>query len=963
MSITRPTSTMVPTALHEDKFQEIASYGPVTAVRFLAGDRLAVGYGPVLRVFLRQNGKIALQSTRRVFRRNKIHCIATGANPRYVGVAGSRSFALVDLEKETSEEKALNEWIVAVHLVPSEVDPATPDLLLLTSHNEVVHVSGSTVVAKVHCHEKSLLYSGCIQSANGRVYIAAGTVMSGVIVWDWAARTVLHRLHDHEGSIFAVAIDPGARHVITCSDDRSVKIYDFAGGLLASGWGHGSRIWLLLFCRVSPERVTLFSTGEDCTARLWEYTPGSSLLQQLRCFTNHEGKHAWSGDAGWGNCLVTGGADGKVRVMESEDHPQAVLSVQDAPGLAPAEAVKLYVEASGTAVVVSTLGNVFVHQGSWHQLDLDGQHVQSAILRVCPAKNLVVAYTKQGLLVVDLSGAEPDHYWLPCTHNVINFFVCPTTHGVLLLWDTPQELVAQEYTTDNGRLVSALQYSLQRPDRRIFCPTAVFYDESQHWLVVGSRHANLAVFHLNESTQTPIRKLCAGDTVTSITEFSNSPGPLSVLVTVRDGIYMVLELGEEITVLLQNKFSKGSVEGGFVQANQRFLYGFRSGAFCLWNETKQLEVANVHCGGGHRQWGYDTATHTFSYLGKSGLVATQLRFPFGLYDDVITAGTHGREIRALAVGPWRTEDGRRLLASASEDACIKLGLVDSEGTLEPLWTMTNHISGLQLVQFLSRDYMASSAANEELLVWAVARPENEPLVAEVARIPPSGANPDLRIMDFALVETRDGFFIAAGYSNSQIKIWFFDKATKTFTLKAERTYKTCCILHVQFLETSETVHLVSATTDGCLSIYDVTGLIRRNEPTELEIVDQKKVHVSGVKALYCYEKDIYWVLVTGGDDNSLVVSQFVKESDRLNLVMRQEQAASAAITGIADAGHNRVFVASVDQIVRLWSFEPRLECLAASYTTVADTGCCVGLPMWGLYGVGGAGLSFFKATL
>ena len=62
--------------------------------------------------------------------------------------------------------------------------------------------------------------------------------MSGVIIWNLSSRSIKHTLTEHEGLYFGVQIDPTGSYITSCSDDRSIKLYNFEDGkLLATGWG------------------------------------------------------------------------------------------------------------------------------------------------------------------------------------------------------------------------------------------------------------------------------------------------------------------------------------------------------------------------------------------------------------------------------------------------------------------------------------------------------------------------------------------------------------------------------------------------------------------------------------------------------------------------------------------------------------------------------------------------------
>lgn len=988
-------------SVNEAALQVLQHYGPVTALKF-SENRLIVGYGPVLKIFQIDNDSISLVHSKQAFKRNKIHSIAVHGNK--IALAGGRSFAVLDVSSELNiHERAINEWIVACEFLSDN------QLLILAAHNEVLQINVDTfqVVTKVHCEEKSILYSGSIRiTESGKVYIAAGTVMSGVMIWDFESRRILHTLTEHEGSIFGVKIDQLGKYIISCSDDRSVKLYDFASGaLLASGWGHGSRIWSLEFVTVAENSIRILSTGEDCTARIWEHTTGSKSLDQLELWDHcHLGKHVWSGDASLNlKALATGGADGKVRIHDVSDTRHTITThttaeISSVP-FAKKEVIKQFFELTevNLLVVMTSFGKVLTldqNTNVWEHIEIEDSSIKEfALLRGFASVSTVVICTRNADILVlgfDKTSQQPRHCeWIrnesETPKKIINALADDDEKKseFLLFFDcanpnTPFDL--KLFSFKDGALSLQKSLHLFRPDPRIFTPTSIHLDRHNLWLVVGSRHANTAVYNLKiEHFDLPqiVCKLSPGDTVTSISRVETGDNRLVALFTVRDGLYLYVKIfinaqnKFDFDIILQNKLSRGFIEGGFVKNNQLFVYGFRSLSFYLWNETKQIEIASEICGGAHRQWELlrfhnKLADYKFVYLSKSSIVMKTMvcRFKHSNH-GLLVEGTHGREIRDIAVSPVQEQDSTKLFVSASEDASIKLGNLSQNGEIVYQWSMNNHISGLQRVAFLNHEYIMSSAANEELLAWRLTRLSNSVVtITEDCRIEPTDENPDLRIMDFASKQVPGGFWIAAVYSNSKIKVFFYDTAEKKFTLAAEDTYGTVCILNVDFLSNGNKTYLMIGTTDGMLTIWDASSALSTGSVSKLEnLAIKQQLHQSAVKAILPISAGAGdWLIFTGGDDNALVCSRLTTTEAGLNLETKSfvEDAASATITSISPASGNRIFVSSVDQIIRLWRYtEGQLVCESATYTTVADTGCSDTAEINGtnLGVVAGAGLS------
>lgn len=967
-------------SISEDFIEKLQHYGPVTAVK-LHGNYIYVGYGPVLKIFNRDEHD-ELVFSQQIFKRNKIHSIA--ARGSKIALSGARSFAVFEPfnndEEAKAIEKAINEWIIAVEFV------AETRLLLLTSHNEVLdidvsHASAFKLLQKIHCNEKSILYSGSIRVlSDSSVYIAAGTVMHGVIIWNLFDRKILHNLTDHEGSIFGVKIDSTGQYIISCSDDRSVKLYTFSGELLASGWGHGSRIWALEFISITNGAIRLFSAGEDCTVRVWEFL-GQSTLQQLGLYDHfHSGKHVWSGDvqSGEATIFVTGGADGKIRAEKLEvSQTQCITpeTIADAGfDLESKEVIKSFgiLSSAQFRLTITSKGKVFVNdyrEDTWIKPKFGGITDEDVsrfnMLKTFEGACAFALCSGNGdviILGVDkkrrLYHVVRENTGTP--RKIINVLAAssPDDGSISVLLNSPiptEPMELLSFAQENGKLAFRSSVGLHKPDPRIFIPTSFYLDVLNSWVLVGSRHANFALYETAlADPQFPkiTKKLCSGDTITTINKIESHSGKSVSLVTLRDGIFIFLEVsqstcGLQCSTILQNKITK-SIEGGFMRDGHLYLYGFSSSCLFLWDETKQIELSKEACGGGHRHWDVSVRTDSlqlvFSYMSQRNLFVANLQSSWGATYGLLAEGTHGREIRDVAISDTLEEDGTKLIVTASEDATIKVGKLDAYGEVNYQLTLNNHISGLQRVGFLNSGYIASSAANEELIIWKTTRLQGESIaLIEVARVKSSEEFPDLRIMDFASKESSSGFWIATAYSNSKIKLFYFDKAQLLLQERAEISYGTVCVLNIELLSFDATTYVMTGTSDGNLTFWDVSGILNGESLLTIEPIIKQQLHQSGVKAILpLTEADGSYKIITGGDDNSLINSQVKVESGTLSLKTTAfvELAASATITSIADAFEDKVLVTSVDQIVRLWNTtNGLLECMSATYTTVADTGC------------------------
>lgn len=997
-------------SVNEQFFTNLSHYGPVTSIK-IAGRYIFCGYGPTLKVFEFKNNKCQLVLSHLIFKRNKIHSISVSRDGTKILVAGARSLAVIDFDMTEKtldfKEKAVNEWIICVEFL--DINTA----LILTSHNTVYKIDVSDMedykfklVEVIHCNEKSILYSGSITVGDSKVIISAGTVMDGTIIWDLNSSSILHRLTDHKGSIFGVKVDSSFKYITSCSDDRSIKLYDFeSGSLLAEGWGHGARIWNLAFFKESPA-VRIFSSGEDCTARVWEYEEGNPKLKQLEVIDDcHLGKHVWSSDIDDLNDLaVTGGADGKIRLHDlsvlhespctySLDHIAQDIDVR----FEKSEAIKHVTELPklNYVIALTSLGKLLILNNTtlkWSIVPLSDEEsskfVGYAVIRAFADINTIFITTAFGeLLVLKFRDTtDPlEKYWIEDKYldgkKVNNLLVSQHEDTYFVASAPPNTkipLLVKKFQLEDGSLKLQQEFTLEQPQQTMFTTTCMVYDSINDWLIVGSRYASMMVFDLKSKTNTLFKKMSSGDTVTSISLVSSEENKLSLLVVVRDGVYMHMDISKEddfkMTVTHQNKLTRGFLEGGVLKNGDLILYGFRSSYFYVWNETKQIEIFKELCGGAHRLWelfdyGDGEFDYKLAYINKNKLIVRNFkdRFtsnPYGLLDE----GTHGREIRDIAVSPFLNNDGSRLIMTSAEDSVVRLGKIFESGKVIYNWCMKNHISGMQKVKFLSKEYAASSAANEEFFIWKLHEMKGTPLITQYASLKPSTDSPDLRVMDFDHVDTENGFLLTTVYSDSHIKLWNFDVSTKQFSLIAEDFYTSCCILNVKFITLNDELHILISATDGHIAIWNVeSSRITKDKAEKLgSPIIRQQLHQNSIKGLLLnHVQENNYDLVTGGDDNALIYSKLQYEEGKIIWKSQSfiENASSSTITSVCSGGDSKAFVTSVDQIARMWDFSSgKLECLSAKYTTVADTGSSETTIINGvnLALIGGAGLSVWK---
>jgi len=89
--------------------------------------------------------------------------------------------------------------------------------------------------------------------------------------------TELAVIGGHIGPVMAVAVMPDARHIVTCSDDNVVRMWNAGSGAEVRQFrGHDGKV---LAVAVTPDGRRVVTGSDDNTARVWDAGTGAELLQ------------------------------------------------------------------------------------------------------------------------------------------------------------------------------------------------------------------------------------------------------------------------------------------------------------------------------------------------------------------------------------------------------------------------------------------------------------------------------------------------------------------------------------------------------------------------------------------------------------------------------------------------------------------------------------------------------------
>ena len=161
-------------------------------------------------------------------------------------------------------------------------------------------------------------------SPDGR-HIVSGSDDSTIRVWD--AQTgvqVGSSLQGHTGWVNSVAFSSDGRHIVSGSYDRTIRVWDAQTGVQVGNslQGHTQVVKSVAF---SPDGRHIVSGSNDRTIRVWDAQTGVQVGSSLQGHTQAVNSVAFSSD---GRHIVSGSYDRTIRVWDAQTGVQVGNSLQ-----------------------------------------------------------------------------------------------------------------------------------------------------------------------------------------------------------------------------------------------------------------------------------------------------------------------------------------------------------------------------------------------------------------------------------------------------------------------------------------------------------------------------------------------------------------------------------------------------------------------------------------------------------
>ncbi|OQR72357.1 WD repeat-containing protein 6-like, partial [Tropilaelaps mercedesae] len=900
---------------------------------------------------------------------------------------------LVDIVHD-SKVGALGDWIWDVRAFSNGTQVA------LLSHNQLARFNGTEevpffdecttdAVKFTHCAVQCILYSGqIIGSQPNKLIVAAGTVFSGVLLWDGQTGELLYVLEEHQGVIFSVAVYMNEGLIVSTSDDRSARIYRFekkssngGGETIADDsivnvgalYGHDCRVW-----RTALIQKNILTAGEDGYLCLWDSFSGKLLGRRLV-----PGGGSVSALLTSGERVVIGGMAGSLSVINIKS-----LTLTGFPTdstwkmrLLPKEGSVKCVSIDGFNMVVSTTAGIYMlsrldsdlHDWThtFHLQECADYHVVSqrwGYLFTANMYSFLWSFAVADQLVIwDRQCMQKGRsYSLICFENPFAGYLQVLSTGLR------GNMFVMRFCVQQKSLI--MVKSLMLPigfERCATCALQISLDQ----ILVGDRVGNVFLYSLDPAERsTPLSALVCLHGCNGTTDLARD-SQNRILSAGRDGNVYELTLQNGQLVCLRVFWQHPAIEwvGRILRFRDRLLLAcYMSGDFMLHDINSEYTLLSVAASGGHRAWdcGIDRDRFYYARVHKQNVVVDSISLVKRLAHIPIAA-IHTKKINC-AVTLWHINE-QDVVATGGEDNLLVISVITGCQIIEPTVRLYEHISSVKSIavcDLLNDRFMVSVGGRGQLIAWWVnvdlsvkmmskhfiwntdrtdskkpwkntshkvktdaltrymsvnVRPEEDARSTPRFRILASGSDTIVRLFSYSIGGNIEPTHTIEGGAFCQLKTRWLTKNTFLATT-------TDGLVTLYSLQSSSTSPTSTSTADAEAS----SGTAPTSSASPVASMGSAKIHQSGVNAL-----DVRGSLMaTGGDDNAITLSRLTTDGakDVVEVISKLENAHATQVTGMLWIDDDRLLSTSIDQRVTLWKVVEgeELQPMWTKMTAVAD---------------------------